>query len=68
MGAISAGDETVSLELKRCIGCGLCVSTCPSNALKLIAKPDGGKREFIPGKYRFMRSTIDFENDMAKHI
>lgn len=68
MGAISAGEDTVSVELKRCIGCGLCVSTCPSDALHLVAKPDDGKREFIPGKYRFMRSTMDFENDMAKYI
>lgn len=68
MGAISEGDETVAVELKRCIGCGLCVSTCPSNALSLAAKPDDGKREFVPEKYRFMRSSIDFENDMAKHI
>ena len=68
MGAISAGDESVSVELPRCIGCGLCVSTCPSNALKLIAKPDDGKRQFVPEKYRFMRSSLDFENDMAKHI
>ena len=67
MDAISKGDETVSVDLKRCIGCGLCVSTCLSNALVLVAKPDDGKREFIPGKYRFMRSTLDFEADMARY-
>jgi hypothetical protein len=31
-------------------------------------KPDDGKRQFVPEKYRFMRTSLDFENDMAKHI
>ncbi len=68
MEAISTGDETVSGELPRCIGGGLFVATYPSNALKIIAKPGDGKREFVPGKYRFMRSSLNFENDMDRYL
>lgn len=67
MEALSTGDETVSLQKNRCIGCGLCVSTCPSEALTLVLKPGDGPREFIPGKYKFMRSSLDFKEDMASH-
>ena len=28
------------IDEDRCIGCGLCVTTCPANALKLERKPD----------------------------
>lgn len=40
MAAIRLDDEhTAELDLRRCIGCGLCVSTCPSGALRLVRKP-----------------------------
>ncbi len=47
MNALSEGDETVELNMDRCIGCGLCVSTCPSNALELIRRP-GTDKAAIP--------------------
>ena len=31
-------DEKIILDKDRCIGCGLCVTTCPTNSLKLKRK------------------------------
>lgn len=33
-------DETARIDLERCIGCGLCVTTCPSEALSLLQKSE----------------------------
>ena len=32
-------DGKTVLDLDRCIGCGLCVTTCPTDALRLLRKP-----------------------------
>ena len=40
MDALAAGDEHVLFDADRCIGCRLCVSTCPSGALTLVLKPE----------------------------
>ena len=37
--AIEEGDEAYRIVKEKCIGCGLCVSTCPSEAIQLIRKP-----------------------------
>jgi Fe-S-cluster-containing hydrogenase component 2 len=39
MEAHAMADGLAVLDQDRCIGCGLCVSTCPSGALKLARKP-----------------------------
>jgi len=36
----------VDVAWNRCIGCGLCVTTCPVEALELLEKPD--KEQRIP--------------------
>jgi len=43
----------------RCIGCGLCVTTCPTEALKLVAKDEGEAR--TPPK-----NTLEQMMQMAK--
>ena len=38
MEALSEDGDRVKHDADRCIGCGLCVSTCPSCALTLMRK------------------------------
>jgi Fe-S-cluster-containing hydrogenase component 2 len=40
MEALSVTEKTVSVDRGRCIGCGLCVSTCPTGSLSLQRRPD----------------------------
>lgn len=40
MDAIEEGEDVSEIVDGRCIGCGLCVSTCPEEAISLVAKPD----------------------------
>jgi ferredoxin len=37
--AIRETDMSYSVIKERCIGCGLCVTTCPTDAIKLVHKP-----------------------------
>jgi Fe-S-cluster-containing hydrogenase component 2 len=39
VGAIEAGDEAYRVVREKCIGCGLCVATCPAEAIRLTHKP-----------------------------
>jgi Fe-S-cluster-containing hydrogenase component 2 len=41
MNALTINDEEVAqVDKERCIGCGLCVTTCETEAMKLIPKSD----------------------------
>jgi len=45
MDALSMNDDDVAqVNNDRCIGCGLCVTTCPDEAIRLIQKPETGRR------------------------
>lgn len=47
-GAISIdGDETASVDLERCMGCGLCQVVCPTEAISMREVRD---KEFVPEK------------------
>jgi len=50
MQALAEDGDTVSLNVDRCIGCGLCVTTCPSGALTLVRKPEGEQAQ-IPDSF-----------------
>jgi electron transport complex protein RnfB len=43
--AIEAGEDAYRVIKEKCIGCGLCISTCPSEAIHLTRKPP---EELVP--------------------
>ena len=46
MDAITMGPEDVAqVNLDRCIGCGLCVTTCETEAMSLMPMTDEKRRE-----------------------
>jgi ferredoxin len=65
MGSISITDDRVaSINPDKCIGCGLCINTCPEEALTLVSKPEEERRE-PPFTSRFMRSSQDIESGIS---
>jgi Na+-translocating ferredoxin:NAD+ oxidoreductase subunit B len=40
MAALGGDGGVAAVDLDRCIGCGLCVSTCPTGAIRLASKPE----------------------------
>ena len=47
MEALHLNNKKAVLDLNRCIGCGLCVSTCPTDSLSLVRKPKA-KQPYVP--------------------
>jgi formate hydrogenlyase subunit 6/NADH:ubiquinone oxidoreductase subunit I len=47
MEAIHLADTKAALDVNRCIGCGLCVNTCPTDSLSLMRKPKA-KQPYVP--------------------
>jgi Fe-S-cluster-containing hydrogenase component 2 len=45
MEALKLEADEVRLDVDRCIGCGLCVSTCPTHSLTLVRKPQSEQQE-----------------------
>jgi Fe-S-cluster-containing hydrogenase component 2 len=60
-----ARDEGGVLRLNpdRCIGCGLCVSTCGSGSLTLERKPDAEQRD-VPAT--FLRTYVEMARGRKK--
>jgi NAD-dependent dihydropyrimidine dehydrogenase PreA subunit len=65
VGAIDEGEDYYEIVRKKCIGCGLCVTSCPTDAIQLMRKPES---ERIPPpadqaewyKERGQRRGVDF--------
>jgi len=43
---IDLDDDWAAVDLKRCVGCGLCVTTCPTRALSLL--PKAPEERYVP--------------------
>jgi electron transport complex protein RnfB len=47
MEAVRLDNGKAALDLDRCIGCGLCVITCPTESLSLLRKPEA-EQPYVP--------------------
>lgn len=54
MEAVGLREGRIALDPDRCIGCGLCVSTCPGEALRLVRRPP----ETVPPLPQDMREAF----------
>jgi Fe-S-cluster-containing hydrogenase component 2 len=41
VGAIDERNESYEISAEKCIGCGLCLTTCPEEAIMLLRRPEG---------------------------
>jgi len=55
MDALEMDGDIVRRDAARCIGCGLCVSTCPTDALSMIPRLD---RPHMPWDRQELNATM----------
>ncbi|MGE5458898.1 MAG: indolepyruvate ferredoxin oxidoreductase subunit alpha [Methanobacterium sp.] len=58
VGAITENGDLAAVEIERCIGCGLCVSVCPTDALQMVRRADAPA---TPATGRELMGTILME-------
>jgi len=63
MEAFHLDNKKSVLDVNRCIGCGLCVSTCPTHSLSLVRKPKE-KQPYVPKD--FIETNIKLGKDRGK--
>jgi Fe-S-cluster-containing hydrogenase component 2 len=56
VGALRLKDDKIQYKAQRCIGCGLCVTTCPPGALTLLKKP--AEKVYTPPETVFETFTL----------
>ena len=60
MGAIEITDDSIAaINLDRCIGCGLCVTTCPTEAMVLKLKPEDQRKNPPASNFEHMTKMAD---------
>jgi Fe-S-cluster-containing hydrogenase component 2 len=59
--SLGDGDDKVQIDENRCMGCGVCTVTCPTEALRL----ERLEREPIFSDSSEMYSTVSAENEAA---
>ncbi len=53
--AVIEDNDTYQVVTEKCIGCGLCVSTCPAEAIKLVRKTPGEQVEPFKDEMDFFK-------------
>jgi heterodisulfide reductase subunit A-like polyferredoxin len=54
MGAISETEDYCEVNRERCIGCGVCASTCPTESISLLRKPEDQCAQRAPNMVHWM--------------
>ncbi|HOD72527.1 MAG TPA: 4Fe-4S binding protein [Deltaproteobacteria bacterium] len=63
--SMSGDEEPLNVNRDRCIGCGLCTTTCGGGALKLAVKDEKDRRT-PPTTFDFMRCSLDLWKEIRE--
>ena len=63
MGDAITGEDTAQIDIERCIGCGLCVTDCPDDAMTLRQK--GETETYVPPS-NLIKTYINIAKEKGK--